>query len=289
MQPAQARDWVHDCPATAEETATFVFHPRLMGVDSDEGDGDVIGNDFEHVLQLHVQVTDYDPKKPGWTGPVRCKTVVTIPHDWDFSISRGGYWETGFAEIVYIRNVPRYTKMDITLYITESDSGSDDWADLDPAPDTSIGMEFEVFVNAQQARSRIGKREGHYDIRMNHAKRLVGDGRTTWPGDKFGAYLEFVMNLHPDDKGMKTGTVTPIPTVPLPLPDQQKVVCDTYAKHATALAQEAAARGCGFVGPRWLTEYTAHFGWCMTGPDMAVMNAEQKAREAELAACIGKP
>jgi hypothetical protein len=60
--------------------------------------------------------------------------------------------------------------------------------------------------------------------------------------------------------------------------------CDGYAHHAQGQAQEAAARQCGFTGPRWTASYDDHLLWCYGQPPEAA-EAETSEREGPLSQC----
>jgi hypothetical protein len=68
-----------------------------------------------------------------------------------------------------------------------------------------------------------------------------------------------------------------------PKADQQ--ACQTYAKRAVMVAQEAARRSCGFKGGRWTADYGTHFDWCLDA-SQAARDQEDKARTDQLDACI---
>ena len=50
--------------------------------------------------------------------------------------------------------------------------------------------------------------------------------------------------------------------VPSQVHAASETVCVGYARHAVKEAIEAQRLGCGFTGPRWSTDYRAHFDWC---------------------------
>jgi hypothetical protein len=62
--------------------------------------------------------------------------------------------------------------------------------------------------------------------------------------------------------------------------------CDEYARDAVRQSEINDRRNCGFKGPRWSDNRTAHFGWCMIFPRQA--REEQEAREAQLEECRDK-
>ena len=63
--------------------------------------------------------------------------------------------------------------------------------------------------------------------------------------------------------------------------------CDWYAKTALKQQQENEQRKCGFNGPEWSLDLTAHMNWCRgVAPDMWKKKAQQ--RDQQLAACAKK-
>ena len=63
--------------------------------------------------------------------------------------------------------------------------------------------------------------------------------------------------------------------------------CDRYAKTALKQQQENEQRKCGFNGPEWSLDLTAHMNWCRgVAPDMWKKQAQQ--RDQQLAACAKK-
>lgn len=61
--------------------------------------------------------------------------------------------------------------------------------------------------------------------------------------------------------------------------------CNLYANEAVKTAAKADALGCGFVGPRWLQDYKAHFDFCQKQPDIGILIAEHAARDQQFASC----
>lgn len=59
--------------------------------------------------------------------------------------------------------------------------------------------------------------------------------------------------------------------------------CDDYANDAVRQHEINERRNCGYEGPRWSDNRTAHFGWCMIFPRQA--QQELEARKDELEAC----
>jgi hypothetical protein len=60
--------------------------------------------------------------------------------------------------------------------------------------------------------------------------------------------------------------------------------CRGYADEAVNAARQNIAQGCGYNGPRWISNAQAHFGWCMqfgSGP----ATREASARRADLQNC----
>lgn len=60
-------------------------------------------------------------------------------------------------------------------------------------------------------------------------------------------------------------------------------ICENYAEDAVRHSEINERRNCGFKGPRWSDNRTAHFGWCMVFPRQAQQEAE--ARKEELESC----
>jgi hypothetical protein len=59
--------------------------------------------------------------------------------------------------------------------------------------------------------------------------------------------------------------------------------CESYADDAVRQHEVNERRNCGYEGPRWSDNRTAHFGWCMIVPRQAQKEAE--ARKDQLDAC----
>ncbi len=68
-----------------------------------------------------------------------------------------------------------------------------------------------------------------------------------------------------------------------PAMDQQ--ACQTYADDAVMAADAATRQSCGFQGGRWLTDFGAHFKWCLGVPQSA-RDQEAQARATTLQGCI---
>ena len=60
--------------------------------------------------------------------------------------------------------------------------------------------------------------------------------------------------------------------------------CANYARKAVVSANQNLSQGCNLTGPRWTTEFQAHYSWCMRGQRDA-SEAETGSRGAELARC----
>jgi hypothetical protein len=75
------------------------------------------------------------------------------------------------------------------------------------------------------------------------------------------------------------------PVLPAARPDVFH--CQVYAQVAVREAQTNLERGCGFSGRRWLTDYDAHYKWCLGAPPALVVS-EQRARQLDLSSkCPG--
>lgn len=59
--------------------------------------------------------------------------------------------------------------------------------------------------------------------------------------------------------------------------------CNEYADNAVEQQEANDERECGYSGPRWSSNRTRHFAWCMIFPKQA--RAEQNARRKELREC----
>jgi hypothetical protein len=63
--------------------------------------------------------------------------------------------------------------------------------------------------------------------------------------------------------------------------------CDWYAKTALKQQQENEQRKCGFQGPEWSLDLSAHLNWCRgVAPDMWKKQAQ--LRNQQLEACAKK-
>jgi hypothetical protein len=60
--------------------------------------------------------------------------------------------------------------------------------------------------------------------------------------------------------------------------------CRSFSNIAIAQQRQNLARGCGFTGTRWHTDYELHWTWCM-GVSGTVRDIEAIARQAAIAAC----
>lgn len=68
----------------------------------------------------------------------------------------------------------------------------------------------------------------------------------------------------------------------------EQLNCQAYAAAAIAQNQQNVTFKCGFAGPRWSSDFNAHFSWCRTA-NMAALTAEDRARADLLAQCAAKP
>ena len=64
--------------------------------------------------------------------------------------------------------------------------------------------------------------------------------------------------------------------------------CDQYAKSAVAQAQKNLQNKCGYTGPVWVTDYNAHYNWCLLVPNQ-MANDGRTGRDADLAKCSSGP
>ena len=64
------------------------------------------------------------------------------------------------------------------------------------------------------------------------------------------------------------------------------VVCTAYANGAVQQQKKNLALGCGFVGPRWMKNFGAHYAWCLGAP-LGFVQSEGNARAAMLQQCAG--
>ncbi len=292
--PAVAKDIILDCPGVSanEEHATVVFHPTRLGIDADEDDG--LGDmSFEHIFSYTIRVEHYDPAKPGWTGPKRCEFKGAWKvEDMVNNFSQAGWRAFGLDRIVYIRQVPRQTRVSIDFSIREEDNMGDDYLDISPYGDRSL--QLAIFVDGQKAQTQVGKKSGANDVTLNQTKRIAGNG-----GGDTNAWLEFVANVHPANwKSQsplpKTADPNATPGQPLkpspgatptkPTPDTHPH-CKDYALRAVQQNQEQLKLNCGFQPPVWSNDHQAHFDWCVQGNNASGIQAETQKRDAQLAAC----
>lgn len=61
--------------------------------------------------------------------------------------------------------------------------------------------------------------------------------------------------------------------------------CMNYARAAVAAAQENAQLGCGYAGPRWVTDLRAHYNWCMSNDIYTAVVEEERGRGYEIEMC----
>jgi hypothetical protein len=61
-------------------------------------------------------------------------------------------------------------------------------------------------------------------------------------------------------------------------------VCTIYTRIAVAQHETAKLAGCGFSGPRWLSNPRYHYNWCMDAKDSDVME-ERRQRDSALENC----
>ncbi len=73
---------------------------------------------------------------------------------------------------------------------------------------------------------------------------------------------------------------------PIPATAGNPAECAVYANAAVTQNAINLQKQCGYTGLRWLSDYPAHFGWCL-GATKAQANAERTARNAMLATCTG--
>lgn len=63
--------------------------------------------------------------------------------------------------------------------------------------------------------------------------------------------------------------------------------CEMYGKLALQQQQESVEAKCGFTGPAWSPDLSAHVKWCgSVGPDQ--WKAQLQARKQQLDACKAK-
>lgn len=60
--------------------------------------------------------------------------------------------------------------------------------------------------------------------------------------------------------------------------------CKEYAQTAVTQHEENLRSGCGFTDPRWHTDYTAHYEWCLHAPEDEGVR-ENQGRQEMLARC----
>jgi hypothetical protein len=63
-----------------------------------------------------------------------------------------------------------------------------------------------------------------------------------------------------------------------------KEACDRYADEATSSANQNIKFNCGFTGPAWITDRSAHYRWCLQFGSGAA-KAEGEGRQAKLKQC----
>lgn len=292
--PALAKDIILDCPGVSanEEHATVVFHPTRLGIDAGEDDG--LGDmSFEHIFSYHIKVEHYDPAKPGWTGPKRCEfNGAWKVEDMVNNFSQGGWRTFGLDRIVYLRQVPRTTRVSIDFSIREEDNMGDDFLDISPYGDRSLHL--AIFVDGKTAQTQVGQKSGQTDVTLNQAKRIVGNG-----GGDTNAYIEFIANVHPQNwkstsPWLKLADPNQVPGAALKNPGKAKSIvptpdthpqCKNYALKSVQQNQEQAKLGCGFQPPAWSNDHQMHFDWCVKGNNAAGIQSEIGFRDAQLAAC----
>ncbi len=62
--------------------------------------------------------------------------------------------------------------------------------------------------------------------------------------------------------------------------------CRDYAAAAVIKADENLAFRCGYLGPRWGTNYRVHFTWCLGAPRADTIR-ERTVRRRMIVACHG--
>ncbi|MEZ5827564.1 MAG: hypothetical protein R3D30_09030 [Hyphomicrobiales bacterium] len=68
--------------------------------------------------------------------------------------------------------------------------------------------------------------------------------------------------------------------------DIRLCMCDWYANNALSQAKANDARGCGFAGPRWSLDRSAHYRWCVLDKaPLKTLESEIKTRQELLAKC----
>lgn len=74
---------------------------------------------------------------------------------------------------------------------------------------------------------------------------------------------------------------------PPPRTDQDLVACSQYARLAVGENAENLARGCGYSGPGWHSDYNGHLRWCMDG-NRAEAEKQHDRRMVDLSQCEPK-
>jgi hypothetical protein len=68
--------------------------------------------------------------------------------------------------------------------------------------------------------------------------------------------------------------------------DLRLCMCDWYANNALSQAKANDARGCGFTGPRWSLDRSAHYRWCVLDKaPLKTLESEIKTWQQLLAQC----
>jgi hypothetical protein len=68
--------------------------------------------------------------------------------------------------------------------------------------------------------------------------------------------------------------------------DLRLCMCQWYADTAAAQAAINAGHGCGFTGPRWTLDRSAHYRWCVLAEaPLATLESEAETRRALLTKC----
>ena len=75
----------------------------------------------------------------------------------------------------------------------------------------------------------------------------------------------------------------PVPPAPAP-PSGKEARCQAYAQMAMSSNEQNLARGCGFTGPRWLSDFQAHYNWCLGVPQLFA-DMEANGRADQLRQC----
>ena len=291
--PAQAapNDFVYNCAPGQSDTGTVSFHPMILGVDSSMMDGTRSEFDFGY----QIAVTQYDPAKPGWTGPQLCAFTDRWEWDVDEPNAYGDMVPFKMGRGMVINNVPRDARVHYSLFANERDTlDPDDWADFNPSPTGSPRLELDVFVATGEAQTMVGAAQGIMDVNLGLAKRIQGDGRMSQDHDHFRAYLEFIVdvNIKPAPSGapmIGTGPTGPGQAIGGPNAALVKQVdCQAYADKAVALTDEAQKLGCGFTPPVWSKDGPMHFNWCMQGNNFAGAAPANVQRAADLQACAAQ-